>query len=62
MQSVRITIDPLVVLISAAIVSGADQGIVAVLVRRLEVVLLTLSLLEVFVRCLRLRLAFQKGW
>jgi hypothetical protein len=61
-QSGRITIGLLVVLIIAAIASGADQRIVTVLFRLLEVVLLSFSLLEVVVRSLRIRLAFQKGW
>lgn len=59
---VRITIGGLVVLIAAAIVLHADERIVMILFRILEGVALVLSLLEVVVRSLRVRLAFQQGW
>lgn len=59
---VRITVGVLVVLIGAAIASGADQRIVTALVHVLEAVMLVLLLLEVVGRSLRLRHAFQEGW
>lgn len=61
-QSGRIAIGLLAVLIIAAIASGADQRIVTALFRLLVVVLFALSSLEVVTRSLRLRLAFRKGW
>jgi hypothetical protein len=62
MQSPRLVIGLLVILIVAAIASGADQRIVATLIRTLEWFLLLLTCVEVVVRSLRLQLAFQKGW